>query len=53
MKTYIFTYIDSDNNDILVKEFDCFDEKEAANLAERLFAETMQIDCVAVIFKEA
>lgn len=53
MKTYRFYFIDSDNNVLTEKTFDCFDAKEAIKLADKLFAETMQNDCVSVTFSEA
>ena len=52
-KIYNFYYIDRDNNVLLEKQFECYDAKEAKDVAKRLFATTMQNDCVKVTFKKA
>ena len=52
-KSYHFYYIDRDSNVLLKKQFECHDAKDAHNVARRLFATTMQNDCVKVTFKKA
>jgi hypothetical protein len=50
MKTYTFIYADNNDNELQRKEFDCFNDKEAEQLCQKLFAETMLNDCTKVYF---
>ena len=47
-KTYLFTYLDKNENELKSCVFEAFNMTEAKEIKEKLFAECMLNDCIKI-----